>query len=345
MPRIITRPAGLDLDSPGRRDYLVALEHDSIWGDHLMPLTVWVGPEAAAGKGLVAFGANHGNEYEGPVALKHLIKEIKTEDVRGRIILIPVLNTPAFKSGTRDTVTEDRVNLNRAFVDGAGKTPALNGITHRIAAFVREYIWPRVHVVIDLHSGGDVARFALVASFHPVESPELTRQIEETARWFGTPLVMTYQNVTPGLLPSEAERLGKITVGTELGWGRAINPEGVRCGRQGVLAAAINHGLLRGKIEKIGAHRAGTQQRVAMVDRACFSVAPFAGHYEPLLECGATVKAGQTVGLLHDFDYTDADPQPIVAGVDGVIIAQAWAAAVPQGQHIVVVGKVQEWTK
>lgn len=343
MPRIITRPAGLDLDSPGRRDYLVALEHDSIWGDHLMPLTVWVGPEAATGKGLVAFGANHGNEYEGPVALKHLIREIKTEDVRGRIILIPVLNTPAFKSGTRDTVTEDRVNLNRAFVDGAGKTPALNGITHRIAAFVREYIWPRVHVVIDLHSGGDVARFALVASFHPVESPELTRQIEETARWFGTPLVMTYQNVTPGLLPSEAERLGKITVGTELGWGRAVNPEGVRCGRQGVLAAAINHGLLRGKIEKIGAHLAGTQQRVAMVDRACFSVAPFAGHYEPLLECGASVKAGQTVGLLHDFDYTDADPHPVLAGVDGVVIAQAWAAAVPQGQHIVVVGKVQEW--
>ncbi len=301
---------------------------------------------AAAGKGLVAFGANHGNEYEGPVALKHLLKEIKPRTCAGRIILIPVLNTPAFKSGTRSTVTEDNVNLNRAFVDGAGKTPALNGITHRIAAFVREFIWPRVQVVIDLHSGGEAARFALVASFHPVESAELTRQIEETARWFGTPLVMTYQNQTPGLLPSEAERLGKITVGTELEAGAARSIlRASKCGRQGVLAAAINHGLLRGKIEPIGAHKAGTQQRVAMVDRACFSVAPFAGHYEPLLECGVTVRAGQTVGLLHDFDYTDATPEPIVAGVDGVVIAQAWAAPVPQGQHIVVVGKVQEWAK
>jgi N-alpha-acetyl-L-2,4-diaminobutyrate deacetylase len=34
----------------------------------------------------------------------------------------------------------------------------------------------------------------------------------------------------------------------------------------------------------------------------------------------------------------------VVAGVDGVIIAQAWAAAVPQGQHIAVVGRIQEWT-
>lgn len=343
MPRSIVRPSALDLDSPGRRDYLVALEHDSIWGDHLIPLTVWVGPEARPDRGLVAFGANHGNEYEGPVALKKLLGEIRTADVRGRIIFVPVLNPPAFKNDTREAVTEDGVNLNRAFVDGAGRTPALNGITHRIAAFVREFIWPRVHVVIDLHSGGEVARFALCASFHPLADPELSRLTEETARWFGTPLVMTYQNLTPGLLPSEAERLGKITVGTELGWGRAVNPEGVRCARHGVLAAAIHHGQLRGEIAPHGAHRDGSQRRVAMVDRACFSPAPFAGHYEPLRECGDTVRAGETIGLLHDFDYVDAEPHAITAGVDGVIIAQAWAARVPQGQHIAVVGRVQAW--
>ena len=101
---------------------------------------------------------------------------------------------------------------------------------------------------------------------------------------------MIYQNQTPGLLPSEAERLGKITVGTELGWGRAVNPEGVRYGRQGVLAAAIHHGQLRGEIEPIGHHRAGTQRNAAMVDRACFTVAPFAGHYESVLDCGREVR-------------------------------------------------------
>src|SRR5690242_21206274 len=96
MQRTIVRPDRLDLDSPGRRDYWVALEHDSIWGDHLIPLTVFVGAQAQPGKGLVATGSNHGNEYEGPVVLKHLIREIKLEDVLGRIILIPVLNPAAF---------------------------------------------------------------------------------------------------------------------------------------------------------------------------------------------------------------------------------------------------------
>ena len=177
MNRQIVRPAQLDLDSPGRRDYWVALEHDSIWGDHLIPLTVWVGPETAPGKGLVSFGSNHGNEYEGPVVLKRLIREIRTEDVRGRIILIPVLNPSAFRAGTRESSPDDGVNLNRAFVDGAGVTPSLSGITHRIAAFVRQYIWPRVHVVIDLHSGGNVARFSLCANYHPVDDPIQARKI------------------------------------------------------------------------------------------------------------------------------------------------------------------------
>ena len=151
---------------------------------------------------------------------------------------------------------------------------------------------------------------------------------------------MIYQNATPGLLPSEAERLGKITVGTELGWGRSVNPEGVRYGRQGVLAAAIHHDQLRGHIEPIAYHKEGTQRKLEMVDRDCFTVAPFDGHYEPLLECGTAVKKGDVVGLLHDFDHIDMPPWKAVAGVDGVVLAQAWVAPIPRGQHIVVVGRL-----
>jgi N2-acetyl-L-2,4-diaminobutanoate deacetylase len=339
MTRTIVRPDRLDLDSPGRRDYWVALEHDSIWGDHLIPLTVFVGPQARPGEGLVSFGSNHGNEYEGPVALKHLVREIRLDDVLGRVILVPVLNPAAFGAGTRESTMGDGVNLNRAFVEGAGKTPALAGITHRIAAFVREFIWPRVHIVIDLHAGGDVARFIPCTSFHPVDDPALSRKTEETARWFGTPAIMVYQNQTPGLLPSEAERLGKITVGTELGWGAAVNPDGVRYGKQGVRAALINNGLMRGLIEPIAYHKAGTQMKLEMVDRDCFTVAPFAGHYEAVLECGTRVKACDTVGYLHDFDHIDMAPWPATGGVDGVVLAQAWRAPVLRGQHIVVVGR------
>ncbi|MCC7261983.1 MAG: succinylglutamate desuccinylase/aspartoacylase family protein [Candidatus Latescibacteria bacterium] len=343
MARTIATPTELDLVGPGRRDYLVSLEHDSIWGEFLIPLTVIVGPQATPGKGLVAFGSNHGNEYEGPVVLKNLLGEIDMDQVLGRLILIPVLNVAAFRAGTRDSSADDGVNLNRAFVDQAGKTPALAGITHRIAAFVREYLWPQVHVVIDLHSGGEVARFSPCASYHPLEDPVQSRQIEEAARWFGTPLVMVYQNRTPGLLPSEAERLGKITIGTDLGWGAAVSATGVRWGRQGVLAAAIRFGQLRGEISPIDHHADGSQRKVAIVERACFVPAPYPGLYQPLVECGTRVERGQTVGLLHDYNRIDEQPCQIQAGVEGIVVAQAWRARVEQGQHILVVGPECPW--
>ena len=335
VERRIVRPGALDLESPGRRDYLVALEHDSIWGDHLIPLTVFVGTMAAPGRGLVAFGATHGNEYEGPVALKHLLRELDPARVRGRVVIVPVLNPAAFRAAARDSVRDDGVNLNRAFVPGAGVAP-LGGITHRIAAFVRTSLWPHVHVVLDLHAGGEVARFLPCASFHTVSDPAQHALIEATARGFGTPLVITYQNETPGLLTSEAERLGKIAVGCELGWGGAVQAPGVGYARQGVLAACARHGQYDAPVPPLPSG----QRRAEMVDRACFVPAPFAGHYEPLRACGDEVRASEAVGLLHDFERIDLPPWPVCAGVDGLVIAQAWQAPVRQGQHVVVVGQV-----
>lgn len=339
MPRTIVRPAKLDLDSPGRRDYFVALEHDSMWADHLIPLTVFVGPKCKEGQGLSISGSNHGNEYEGPVALKHMLGQVDIKNVTGRIIIIPVLNPAAFKSGTRKAVTEDNVNLNRAFVDGAGVNPAIAGISHRIAKFMRDYIWPRTHAVIDLHAGG-CYEFVHCASYHPLEDAAQHAKTVETARWFGTPAILTYQNVTPGLLPSEAERLGKITVGTELGWGEAVSPEGVMYGRQGAMAAAIHLGMLRGKISPIAHHKSKTQKFVSIVDRECYTVAPVSGHYEPFFHVGEMVKKGQTVGLLHDFERIDAPAFEVKAGVSGMLVAQGFSAATKQGVHIAVVGQV-----
>jgi len=335
--RTIVRPADLDLQTPGRRDYYVALEHDSIWGDHLIPLTVLVGEAVQSGRGLVAFGSTHGNEYEGPVGLKHLCRELTEADALGRVILVPVLNVAAFRAGSRDSVWDDRVNLNRAFVEGAGR-PGLAGITHRIAAFVREAIWPFVHVVIDLHAGGLVGQFAPCVSYHPIEDPTQGALIEETARLFGTELLLTYQNETPGLLSSEAERLGKVTLGAELGYGCSVSPAGVRYAMQGVRAAAIRHGQLRGTVQAPG--RAA--RVVSIVDRSCVTIAPFAGHFEPLFGCGDAVREGQLLGWLHDFDRIDLPPEPLYAGRTGVLVCQAWSAPVLQGQHVAVVGSERD---
>jgi len=340
MERNIVSSDHIDLETPGRRDYWVALGHTSIWGSHLIPLTVMVGPQARPGEGLVAFGGTHGNEYEGPVAIKHLLREIRPEDVQGRLVLVPVLNVPAFHAGARDSIKDDGFNLNRVFVEGAGTTPALAGITHRIAAFVRQSIWPHVHISIDLHSGGEVARFAHWAGFFTCQDAAQKERREQMARWFGTRIVMSGPSAAPGEISrglyNEADDLGKYSIGTELGFGSAVDVGGVRSARQGVLAAAIHHRQLRGTIEPIGHHADGTQ---SLVRAAASAAAPYPGHYEPLVDCGEKVAKGQTAGLLHDFYRLDEDPFEVTAAVAGIVVAQAWGARVGQGQLILMVAE------
>jgi N-alpha-acetyl-L-2,4-diaminobutyrate deacetylase len=84
-------------------------------------------------------------------------------------------------------------------------------------------------------------------------------------------------------------------------------------------------------------HADGSQKVVAVIDRACYISAPFPGHYEPLMNCGAQVTKGQTIGYLHDFYRIDETPWPVQAGVDGYLLAQALRAPVVQGMHILVV--------
>jgi N2-acetyl-L-2,4-diaminobutanoate deacetylase len=332
MNRMLVKPEAVDFESRGRRDYLVSLEHPTLWGAYLVPLTVIVGPEARAGRGLVATGSIHGNEYEGPVALKHLVREIRTEDVLGRIVLIPVLNVVAFKAGRRDS-PDDGGNLNRAFPGDAG-----GSITSRIADFVTRRIFPQVHVVLDLHAGGQVSRFSSMVGMHDVADPAQKREMLETARGFGCQFLVYYQNLTPGLLTSHAETLGKISLGGEFGWGEALQAEGISMCRQGVLAAAVRHGQLRGPAPE---NRHFKEQIVVDTsDPSSSTLAAFDGHFEPCAPLGAKIARGERVGRLHDFVRIDDPPLEIAAPHDGYVVCQAWGARVFAGQVISQLGRV-----
>ena len=124
------------------------------------------------GEGLVAFGANHGNEYEGPMALKRLMNEIRVEDVtRANYSNSRVEPRRVWRGYARQHARRRRKSQSR-ICRRSGHHPALAGITHRIASLRAQVIWPHVHVVLDLHSGGLVASFGLCASFHPLDDPE-----------------------------------------------------------------------------------------------------------------------------------------------------------------------------
>src|SRR3954453_3739706 len=138
---IVHKPEEIDFGRPGKHHYQVAFHLDGTWGYSLVPLTVingTAGAPLAEGHGVVAFGGTHGNEYEGPVAIKRLCRDLDPKQMRGRVILFPQLSESACRANTRIS-PEDGVNMNRAFPGNARGT-----LSYRIAHFVKASIFPQV---------------------------------------------------------------------------------------------------------------------------------------------------------------------------------------------------------
>jgi predicted deacylase len=171
----------------------------------------------------------------------------------------------------------------------------------------------------------------------------LRRQFEAAARGFGTPFVQIYQDRTPGLLTSRAEELGKITIGTELGWGRCVFPAGVACARRGILTAAAGQGQLDLEEEIPPLCPAEDQILVDTSDFSSTVVAPLAGHFEPYVELGCGVEEGQSLGALHCFDRMDEPGLIVNAPHGGYVICLASRAPVFMGRVVALIGRRIEW--
>ena len=105
---------GNDHEADGKQRLLLAFAspvHRSAYGWIPIPI---VQIKNGVGPTLLLMAGNHGDEYEGQVAVTRLAKELNPEMIRGRVILLPMANFPAAKAGHR-TSPIDNGNLNRSF--------------------------------------------------------------------------------------------------------------------------------------------------------------------------------------------------------------------------------------
>src|SRR5437879_11880269 len=106
--------ATIEFDVDGAHHGFLRLPHsrdDSAWGNLMIPVTV---VRNGAGPTALLTGGNHGDEYEGPVALTELAGELEPRSIAGRVIIVPFMNYPAFRAGRRLSPI-DAGNLNRIF--------------------------------------------------------------------------------------------------------------------------------------------------------------------------------------------------------------------------------------
>ncbi len=323
----------VDLEAPGKQHGHLAIPYSynlAGWANLLVPITV-----ISSGKGPTALvmAGNHGDEYPGQVAILKLLRELRPEQVTGRIILVPTLNMPAAKAATRLSPLDGK-NFNRCFPGNPTGT-----VSEILAHYLTTELFPRADLVMDLHTGGRSLDFVPCAHMHLVPAgPQRAAMLAGTEA-FLTDFCFLYADIAgTGLLPVEAERQGKTVITTEMGGSENVTTEVHRITQRGLRNVLRHFGYLNEPVEPRPAGKPPVW--VQSLHRDDYRLAPESGLYEGLVPLGETVAANQPVGQIHFLERPDRDPIVIVANADGVLIASRAPSIVAQGDCVACIGHV-----
>jgi uncharacterized protein len=313
----------IDLDADGRHVGYLRLPHSvhrSAYGWIPIPIA-----SVRNGEGPVALlmGGNHGDEYEGQVLVSSLIREIEPQWVRGQLIFLPMANFPAAAAGLR-TSPLDGGNLNRSFPGDPQGSP-----TAVIADYIEHTLLARSQYLIDLHSGGSSLLYdgANLLAIEP-RDPEEEERLKALLSAFGLPRAFLHRP-NPVHAATAARRQGAISILAELGGGGTVQASLLRDARQGLLNLLGFIGLLSGPLVPDGPpaqthffNVAGSRHYVYAYDR---------GVYEPLVELGEQVAAGQPAARIHFPDTPLREPVTTYFAGAGVVVCKRVPAAVERG--------------
>jgi len=319
----------VDLDKPGKQVGFVMIPHsthDDAWGVTRLPIAV-----ISNGKGptVILEGGNHGDEYEGPITICELIRELDPGELQGRLILMPANNVHAVMSGQR-TSTVDGLNFNRTFPGDAYGT-----ITQQISDFVAHEIFPRGDAFLDLHSGGSSLDILPSAIVEPTEDPVLHRRNVAAVRAFEAPLIVVVSNFgDPRTATATACRAGLTTVGTEMGGGGTVRPEALAICRRGVRNVLGHLGVLPAGASAV---RRDDAPLFELPGTSAFVYATADGIFEPYHLNGDKIHAGDAAGRIHcTWDPTRA-PEVLHYQVDGILYGRRQPGRVRPGNCCLVV--------
>ena len=299
---------------------------DSAWGSIMIPISV-----IRNGDGPTALltGANHGDEYEGPIALQELAVTLSARDVSGRVIIVPAFNFPAFRAGTR-TSPIDKGNMNRSFPGRPDGTP-----TEKIADYFQRILLPMADFAVDFHSGGKTLDFVPFAAAHILEDKTLEAACFAAMDAFNAPYsvqLLEIDNV--GMYDTAVEAMGRVLVSTELGGGGSSTAKSNAIAKKGLRNVLIHFGILRGKLQ------IDPTVRLDMPDGDCFVFSEGDGMHEPVVDLGDRVQKGDVVARVWPADRSGVAPTEYRAKRSGILISRHFPGLIKSGDCAAVVGVV-----
>ena len=316
----------VDLEANGKHAGFLRVPnsvHRSAYGWIPVPI---VSVRNGEGPTLLIMAGNHGDEYEGQIAVANLARELEPTNICGRVILMPMVNYPAAQSGLR-TSPIDQGNLNRLFPGNA-----TGGPTEMIAHYVEDALMPLADYAIDLHSGGSSLFYPPTLLRGQGQSPKETEALLRIQDALDLPYAWVFtsgggRSSTARTAMGAANRNGVINVMAELGGGGEVTPDILQRTERGL--SRILHAL---DIVPNYTPEAARGTRELNAQGSIF--AHNAGLFEPLKAIGEDVSVGEIVGRIHHPDTPQSEPDIITSPYEGMVLCKRAMAQVVRGDAV-----------
>jgi predicted deacylase len=308
--------------------YLPVPEKDGV-GTRI-PVTVIHG--ARPGKVLALVAGLHPFEYPPILALYRLKAALDPKELAGTIVMVHIANLPGFQRRTIYYVPGDWKNLNRVFPGDLQGT-----LSQRMAAVINEQVVKRSDALLDMHCGD--GNEALIPYTYWMISgdkafDESTRRL---ALAFGLPHIIIDETRGKDLANSKylgntAILQGKPAITTEAGYLGRTDEESVARNVRGVLSVLRLYGMIPGAPEPAA--------DPVWIDKYEVIYSKWDGLFEPRLEMGYYVKAGQVVGTVTD--YLGNIKEEVRAPFTGILLYIIHTPPCNNGEPLFEVGRVKE---
>ena len=279
------------------------------------------------GPHLLITGGVHGDEFEPMAAVRRLLRQIAPAGLRGRLMLVPVVNEPAFLLGRR--TADDGLDLARTCPGRPDGT-----VTERIAHALSELI-RAADYYIDLHAGGmDMCVLPLVGyMLHP--NPAVLERQRKMARAFNLPIIWGTDPGLEGRSLSVARDADIPAIYAEYHGSGTCAPAGVETyveGCRNVMACLgmIDHAAPPPVLE----HVVEDDRPNAGHLQIC-NPSPLTGFFEPAVTLGERVRAGDPIGTVSD--ALGDVVKTVRARQDGLVLVLRTFARVREGDSVAVI--------
>ena len=309
----------------------ISVEPGNVWtgylelgqGEFRLPAAVLHGTRP--GKTMLITAGVHGGEYVGIQAAIELAQKLKIQKVAGTIIIVKVINVPAFERRNGSMGLTDGKNLNREFPGNPKGTEM-----ERLAWAVSHELQPVADYYIDLHSGDDYEQLTSYVYYAGMADEKTFSQSRRMAEQVDVPY-MVRSNVASGGAYNYAASQGIPSILIEWGGMGAWTSEEVRSTRRDVRNILCHLGIYQGKKD----YR--TYYPLDVTD-ICYQDASRDGLWYPFKKPGDMIREGEILGEVRD--YEGGLLELSVAEYDGVILYQTGTLQVLGDGPMIAYGKI-----